>query len=75
MYYAKVCKSAKQFPLTALMYANLTDDGGTHRTYSDDGLPWQNRRTTFWGFIIPLTVRQIFKRYLTCESLGRDHLR
>lgn len=42
------------------MYANLTDDGGTHRIYADDGLPWQNRRTTFWGFVVPFTVSRIF---------------
>lgn len=39
------------------MYANLTDDGRTHRVYADDGLPWRNQRTTFYGFVITLTVR------------------
>lgn len=41
------------------MYANLTDDGRTHRVYSDDGLPWQNRRSTFFSFVIPLTVGEL----------------
>lgn len=29
----------------------------THRTYSDDGLSWPNRKADFVGTLVPLLVR------------------
>lgn len=28
-----------------------------HRTYSDDGLPWPNRKSDFIGVLVPFMVR------------------
>lgn len=58
------------------MYANLTDDGRTHRTYSDDDLPWQNRSSTFLGFVIPLTVcfRRSYNASLSCYLINRGKI-
>lgn len=34
-----------------------------HRTYSDDGLSWPNRKADFVGFLVPFLVR-------ACRLLG-----